>query len=119
MRQLPHPTRDVRWHDSGSEVSLLRPSYPREKRIRIRVEPYRRCFAWRGHGGHPATKPQRINHLRDWSRIETRCLAGDLARAATAGAHRMRTWKVRNLKSHASWPRRFASLYTDHAHKAD
>src|SRR6266516_3392985 len=107
MRQLPHTTRDLRWHDSGSEVSLLRPSYPREKRLRIWVESYRRCFAWRRHGGHPATKPQRVVHLRHRTR------------AAAAGAHRMRAWKVRNLKSHAGWPRRLAPSYTDHAHKTD
>src|SRR6266487_4886071 len=119
MRQLPHSARDVRWHNSGAEISLLRPSHSREKRPRIWVESYRRCFAWRRHGGHPATKPQRVVHLRHWPRIETRCLAGDRTRAAAAGAHRMRAWKVRNLKSHDGWPRRLAPSYTDHAHKTD
>src|SRR6266480_1337732 len=119
MRQLPHPTRDVRWYDSGSEVSLLRTSYPREKRIRIWVESYHRCFAWRRHGGRPATKPQRIVHLRHWPRIETRCLAGDRTRAAAFGTHRKRAWEICNFKSHARWPRRFAPAYTDHPYKAD
>src|SRR6266480_2383828 len=106
MRQLPHSARDVRWHNSGAEISLLRPSHSREKRIRIWGESYRRCFAWRRHGGHPATKPQRIVHLRDWPRIETRSLAGDRARVVATGVYRMRTGKVRDLESRAGWPRR-------------
>src|SRR6266498_399158 len=119
MRQLSHATRNVRWHDSGSEVSLMHPSHPREKWIRIWVESYRRCFAWRRHGGHPPARTQRVVHLRDWPRIEARSLAGDRARVVAAGVHRMRAWKVRNFKSHAGWPRRLAPPYADHTHEAD
>src|SRR4026207_156441 len=119
MRQLPHSARDVRWYNSCPEISVLRPSHLREKRIRIRGEPYRRCFARRGHGGNPSTQPQRIVHIRDWPRIETRSLADDRARVVATGAYRMRTGKVRDLESHAGWPRRLASPYADHTHEAD
>src|SRR6266496_4617877 len=119
MRQLPYPTRDIRWYDSGSEVSFLRTSYPREKRIRIWIESHRRSFAWRRHRGHPATKPQRIVHLRNWPRIETRCLAGDRTRAAAPGTHRKRAWEVCNLKFDTGWSRSLAPPYTDHPYKAD
>src|SRR5438270_9415734 len=119
MRQLPHPARDLRWHNSVAEISLLRPSYPGEKRIRIWVESCCRCFAWRRHGSDPATTPQRVVHFWDRPRIETRSVAGDRTRVAAPGTHRMRTWKVRNLKSHAGRPRRLAPSYTNHTHQAD
>src|ERR1044071_680909 len=118
MRQLPDSTRDVRWYNSCPKISLLRSPHPREKRIWIWGESYRRCFARRGHGGDPATKPQRFVHLRDWPGIETRSLAGNRARVVAAGAHRIRTGKVRDLESHAGWPRRLAPPYADHTHEA-
>src|SRR5437899_2339664 len=119
MRQLPHPTRDVRRYDSGAEISFLCPSHPREKRIRIWIESYRRCFAWRRYTGDPATRAQRVVHLRHRRRIETRSLAGDRTRVAAAGIHRMRARKIRDLESHTGWPRRLTTPYPNHTHEAD
>jgi ATP-dependent DNA helicase RecQ len=86
---------------------------------RIWVESCRRCFARRRYTGDPATRSQRVVHLRHWQRIETRSLAGDRTRAATVRIHRMRARKVRDLESDTGWPRRLATPHPNHTHEAD
>ena len=90
------PARDVRRHSARAKISLLRLSHPREKRIRLWREPYRRCSARRGHGSDPATKAQRISTYGIGRELKRE--PGRRSGASCCGwARRMRAGKFRDL----------------------
>ncbi len=74
------PRADLGRHAGGAEISLLRLSHPREKRVWRRPPARRRGAQRRGHGKSPQVRPSNAFHLRHRRRAH----AGRVGRRSAA-----------------------------------